>query len=347
LELSTAVTFKKSRLLTIFALASIAAAPPPPVALAPYVHDGRFDPGDYLWLRGKFDGATAAEVAAYQAMLDWRKRCRDSDMADVRSELAGLGVAAGPSLNTIPYRSLICAQVSSLPEPLNLHDWPGFVRDVGIVQPIIRSFLTAISMSEAASAADSPQLRDALNARATGEQAIRSGLLWMSDAPADGAPVLTLTPQQRGIIVSQFAIALAERDHANTAWLKAIVVAKGWPKRSQVGTSAATTAWLLVQHADADPAFQVRALRLIKPLVSTGEADRKNFAYLYDRVMLKVAGKQRYATQLSCRDGRLLAEPLENAGKVDVDRRAIGMRSLAEYTAQVAQAMGPCPATAP
>lgn len=339
------VTFKKCRLLVIFAFASVAAAPAPPAALAPYIHDGHFDPGDYQWLRGKFDGATPTEVAAYDGIVEWRKRCRESDMAEVRGELAGLGVTAGPFLNTIPYRSLACAQVSSLPEPVDFHDWPGFVRDVGIVQPIVRSFLTAVSMGEDASTADSAELRDALNARIVGEQALRSGLLWMSGASAEGAPMLTLTPQQRAIIVSRLAIAMAERDHANAIWLRDIVVAKGWPKRSQVGESAAKAAWLLVQHADADPAFQVRALRLIEPLVSRGEADRKSFAYLYDRVMLKVAGKQRYATQLSCRNGRLLPEPLESEDKVDAYRKAAGMMSLTDYTAQVAQAMGPCPAT--
>jgi len=323
----------------------IAAAPPPPAVLAPYIRDGRFDPGDYHWLRGEFDGATAGEVANYQSMLAWRLRCRTSDMAETRSDLAELGVSAGATLDTIPYRSLICMQVSSLPEPLNLHDWAGFERDVASVRPIVQSFLTAVSMGENAAVLNGPVTRDALNARAIAEQTLRSGLFWVEGSPADDMPVLKLTPQQRGIAVAQFAIALEERDHANTAWLKQVVAKGGWPKRSQVGDSAAKTAWLLVQHADADPAFQVRALRLMEPLVSTGEADRKNFAYLYDRVMLKIAGRQRYSTQLTCRDGRLVPEALEDERKVDTYRQAVGMSTLAEYEAHAAQTMGPCPAS--
>jgi hypothetical protein len=32
--------------------------PPPPAQLEPYVKDGRFDPGDYGWMKGRFGDAT-------------------------------------------------------------------------------------------------------------------------------------------------------------------------------------------------------------------------------------------------------------------------------------------------
>lgn len=329
-------------LLALFIPALVAAAPPPPAGIAPYIHDDRFEPGDYQWLRGEFDHANAAEVAAYQAMVDWRRRCRASDMAETRAELAELGVSASASLDTIPYRSLVCDQVATLPEPLNLYDWAGFAHDVSVVRPIAQGFLAAVSMGENTAKVDGAELRDALNARVTGEQVLRSGLLWAQDPSTPGSPALMLTSQQRGILASEFAIAMATRDHANTAWLKGIVAAQGWPKRSQVGERAAKAAWLLVQHADADPAFQVRALRLMEPLVSTGEVDRKSYAYLYDRVMLKVAGKQRYATQLTCRNGRFVPQPLEDEHMVDTRRREAGMDTLVEYETRALHDMGPC-----
>lgn len=336
------VELRKPLLLALLIPALVATASPPPAGIASYIHDSRFEPGDYQWLRGEFDGANAAEAAAYQAVEDWRQRCRTSDMAETRAELAGLGVSAGASLDTIPYRSLVCGQVATLPEPLNLHDWAGFAHDVSVVQPIAQGFLTAVSMGENTAEVDGAELRDALNARATGEQMLRAGTLWAYDSSASDASALTLTPQQRGILVSELSIALDTRDHANTAWLKGIVAAQGWPRRSQVGGRASKIAWLLVQHADADPAFQLRALRLMEPLVPTGEVDRKDFAYLYDRVMLKVAGKQRYATQLICRNGRLVPEPLEDEHRVDTTRRGVGMGTLAEYEARAVQEMGPC-----
>ena len=335
-------TLKSPRLLTLLIPALVAAAPAPPPALAPYIHDGRFAPGDYQWLRGKFDGASAAEVAAYKALEDWRLRCRASDMAETRAELTELGVKAGASLDTIPYRTLVCDQVATEPESLNLRDWNGFARDVALVRPIAQGFLTAVAMAEDRVSDDGPELRDTLNAKVIGEQMLRSGMLWATGSSVGDVPPPALTPQQRGILGSELAIALAIRDSANTAWLKNIVAKQGWPKRSQVGKSAAKMAWLLVQHADADPAFQVRALRLMEPLVPAGEVDRRSYAYLYDRVMLKLVGTQRYATQLICEKGRLLPQPLEDEHKVDAWRREAGMETLAEYESRALKELGSC-----
>ena len=117
---------------------------------------------------------------------------------------------------------------------------------------------------------------------------------------------------------------------------------QGWPKRSHVGESAAKKAWLLVQHADARPAFQLRALRPIEPLMRAGEADRRNYASPYDRVMLKLTGTQRYATQPTCRGGRLVPMPLEDEHASDARRREMGMDPLAEYQARALRETGPC-----
>lgn len=336
------VRLSSSRLLILLLPALVASAPPPPATIAPYIHDGRLEPGDYSWLRGSFEGAGAAEVAAYRALMDWRRRCRMSDMAETRGEMARLGVVAGASLDTIPYRTLVCSQVAVLPEGLDLRDWDGFVRDVSVVRPFVDGFLAAVADGEGSSMAGDPDLRDALTARTTGEQTLRAGLLSASGSSDERTPMTRFTVRQRSIVASRLAVAMKERDHANTDWLKGVVAAGGWPRRSQVGERAARAAWLLVQHADADPAFQVRALRLIEPLVASGEADRRKFAYLYDRVMLKVTGRQRYATQLTCREGRFVPFPTESEDLVDARRREMGMGPLAEHGAQAMRGIGPC-----
>jgi hypothetical protein len=145
------------------------------------------------------------------------------------------------------------------------------------------------------------------------------------------------------VIVSRMAIANAVEDHSNTDWLKTLIVEKGRPKRSEVGGDAAERVWLLVQHADADPAFQLKALRLMEPLVSDGEVSRSSYAYLYDRVMLKVSGKQRYATQLDCSNGKRVAQPLEDEAAVDRLRAEVGLNPLASYFKDMDKIYGPCP----
>ncbi|PPV06910.1 hypothetical protein XBLMG947_2128 [Xanthomonas bromi] len=45
----------------------------------------------------------------------------------------------------------------------------------------------------------------------------------------------------------------------------------GLPNAAQVGRDGAAAAWLLVQHADADPAFQEQVLGTLAPHVARGE----------------------------------------------------------------------------
>ena len=110
-----------------------------------------------------------------------------------------MGVRAGASLDTIPYRSLVCNQVASLPEPLDIHDWAGFVRDVTVVRPIAQGFLSAVVMGEHVAVTSTPDLRDSLTARAEGEQTLRAALSWVNDSPADGAPTVSLRARLRRI----------------------------------------------------------------------------------------------------------------------------------------------------
>ena len=183
------MAWPKIALLSFLSLSTlVAAAPPPPASLAPYIHGDNFEPGDYRWLRGSFNGAGAADVSAYQAMMHWRARCRASDLAETRAELATVGVTAGASLDAIPYPTLICSQVATVPEPLNLGDWDGFARDVSLVRPLMQTFLTAVSLAERPALAKTTDLRDELTGRVIGEQMLRTGMDWADGSPADLSP---------------------------------------------------------------------------------------------------------------------------------------------------------------
>ena len=329
-------------ILALCAPCMIAAAPPVPASIGPYMSETGFDPGDYRWLRGAFAGASKSEVRDYRQVVNWRSKCRVDDLARTRASLASIGIAVGKSLDSIPYPTLACAQVATLPETMDESDWNMFSRDVGIVRPLYRAFLSAVASAEKAVLSENMDLRDELNARVVADQILRSGIDWVDDLSDPSGPQRNLTQQQRSILQAELAIALQVRDHANTAWLKGVVAERGWPHRSQVGGKAARSAWLLAQHADADPTFQVQALRRMEPLVSTGEVDAKSFAYLHDRVMLKVVGTQRYGTQLVCNGARLEAMPLETPASVDRLRHGVGLSSMSEAFARRARMAGPC-----
>ena len=117
-------------------------------------------------------------------------------------------------------------------------------------------------------------------------------------------------------------------DQENLKRLKEIVAAVGWPTTSMVGSDGSEAAWLLVQHADSDPAFQLQVLATLEPLVRTGDISPKDYAYLYDRTH----DPQRYGTQGECDAGAVWhPRAIEPGADVDQRRAAIGLSPMREY----------------
>jgi Family of unknown function (DUF6624) len=127
------------------------------------------------------------------------------------------------------------------------------------------------------------------------------------------------------------ADAMREADGENLPWLKEVVAAHGWPGASLVGADGAHAAWLLAQHADAEPAFQRQCLGLIGAAVEAGEASLLEYAYLTDRVLLAEGRSQVYGTQVTRRDGAWVPRDLRDPELVDERRAAAGLEPLAEY----------------
>ncbi len=133
--------------------------------------------------------------------------------------------------------------------------------------------------------------------------------------------------------MSQFVLnrKLFAIDHANTERMKRIVDRFGWLTISKFGKESANYAWLLVQHADAQPDFQRRCLDLMKPLLEQNEASKENYAYLKDRVLLAEGKKQIYGTQFHTVGGVFQPRPLIDPDNVDKRRAEMGMVSIEEY----------------
>jgi tetratricopeptide (TPR) repeat protein len=129
-------------------------------------------------------------------------------------------------------------------------------------------------------------------------------------------------------------------DAKNTARLKEIVTEHGWPGKSLAGEDGAAAAWLLVQHANADLAFQKQCLELMKPLLEKGEVNKRNYAYLTDRVLVGEKKPQIYGTQFDSKDGELTPFPIEDEADVDKRRQAMGLEPLAEYKKRLIEMYG-------
>lgn len=132
---------------------------------------------------------------------------------------------------------------------------------------------------------------------------------------------------------------LIATDAKNTERMKAIVQQYGWPSRSLVGGGPSNSAWLIVQHADRDPLFQIACLPLLKAAVDAGDANPSNYAYLYDRVASAKGEKQLYATQSSSNHGLVEGAfyPIEDESKVQERRASMGIDQPVE---EYAKSMG-------
>ena len=120
-------------------------------------------------------------------------------------------------------------------------------------------------------------------------------------------------------------------DSKHTARMKEIVAEYGWPTKSMVGEQGATAAWLLVQHADADPKFQRHCLALMKK-AAPHEVSRKNLAYLTDRVLVNEGKNQLYGTQFFLEDGKMVPQPIDDEANLDERRKEAGLMPMSEYT---------------
>ena len=159
-----------------------------------------------------------------------------------------------------------------------------------------------------------PALREELIARVKTDQATRMKLIEAGAHPA-----------------KELRAAVKDADDKNRAWLKGVIERHGWPGKSLVGEDGAHSAWLLVQHADADLPFQKKCLALLAAAVEKGEAAGADLAYLTDRVLVAEDKRQRYGTQLEQKDGKFVPKPVEEPEALDARRKELGLMPMAEY----------------
>lgn len=323
-------------LLALAAPLLCAATSPPPPGLVPYIHDGRFEAGDYAWARGAFADATPEQQEAFRAANDWAAECRKNARDRIVEDLAAQGIE-NPVL---PGGVFVPGCAVMLPPFDTRRPFAEFEAALREARPVAGAYIAAARLAGERALMDAVTYGEMLTARTLEEQMLRFGYNWGRDPLAE---VPQLSPDALQILRGLMAAATARSDHANTQWLKARVAKDGWPTHSEAGEAGSRAAWLMVQHADADPVFQLRALRLMEPLVATGEVSKRNYAYLYDRVMLKLTGKQRYGTQWGACEGTVRQlRPLEDEARLAGLRAEMGLVPIADYADMMERMYGSC-----
>jgi CubicO group peptidase (beta-lactamase class C family) len=130
---------------------------------------------------------------------------------------------------------------------------------------------------------------------------------------------------------------------------KKIYAQYGYPTEKLAGTDASHHFFVLIQHADNDPAFQVAMLPVLDQLSKEGNILRKDYAYLYDRVQHNTKGKQLYGTQptydkkgnLFDSNNKIIYPPdLADPENVDQRRKEVGLGTIEEYYASILEMLG-------
>jgi hypothetical protein len=299
-------------------------------------------------LRGAYDGAAPAEAEKWREVRDYVAACTLRATQAAREALRPLGYEA-MALRLGAYADRSCGAAQSLLALVQPGlQWEAFEAALREAWPVYAGYAAAVQNAERlaeeglgaetaalAGARPSRSLGERLTARVVGEQVLRLAL-----QPRPDAPSAALSPSARRILEVLLWDAVRRRDHANTDWLEREVARRGWPTVASAGSAGAEAAWLLVQHSDDDPAFQARMLKSMAPLAARGRVPKRDYALLYDRVKIKVSGRQRYGTQYGCHEGRFEPQPLEDPAKVDALRAEAGLDPLSENTARIAREYG-------
>ncbi|MFW7268103.1 DUF6624 domain-containing protein [Gluconacetobacter sp. Hr-1-5] len=137
------------------------------------------------------------------------------------------------------------------------------------------------------------------------------------------------------VLSNRIALAAINVDWNNSRWARHVLETRGWSAVLEAGHKSAERMWLLVQHADIDPVFQVTTLRQLEPLARSGKFSRPGYAMLDDRVMLATTGKQHYGSQLSCQNHHWAPYSLDAGGedpkRLDARRAEMDLPSEAAY----------------
>ena len=107
-----------------------------------------------------------------------------------------------------------------------------------------------------------------------------------------------------------------------------------WFPISKFGDEVASDAWMIVQHTQ-DVLLQHKVLFIMERLVERNEANKEQYALLYDRVALNYVDmgiKQKYGTQFEITNNKVLIQPYDGTiANIEERRKELGMQSLHEY----------------
>lgn len=124
-------------------------------------------------------------------------------------------------------------------------------------------------------------------------------------------------------------------DKRNIQIIDSIVELHGFPDNCMVGTSAAFTVFLIIQHADTSS--HRRYFPMIQESVDKGCFGKSHIAYLTDRILMNREFKQLFGTQLSWDESlnKYTLIPIIDSVNIDIRRKLFGLIPLNDYLKRI------------
>ena len=132
---------------------------------------------------------------------------------------------------------------------------------------------------------------------------------------------------QRDSVIAHMAL----QDSLNLLRVTAILDSAGWLSAEEVGDRGNQALFLVLQHADRQPAVQARYLPIMREAVAEGRARPHELAMLEDRVAVNSGHPQIYGSQIGWKDGKPFMQPIEDEARVNERRAAVGLEPLERY----------------
>lgn len=130
-------------------------------------------------------------------------------------------------------------------------------------------------------------------------------------------------------------------DQASLAKLQNLIADGGFPSYERVGSEGVAAAWLVVQHADTEPALQAQVLKGLNPKSLPKGITGREFALLSDRVAVNHGQPQRYGSQFHQVDGKWVAYAIEDRRGLDARRDELGLIPYGMYACGIAAMTSP------